>query len=186
MKTKKGSELTLKNLKGKAYLEVNQRILWLRDDCPGWRIKTECLFADDSMARFYAGVFDDSGNLIATGHGSETMKDFRDFYEKAETKAVGRALAMAGFGTQFAVEMDEGERIADAPVQLPQKKTTAQDLHQSRLAEVKQWIAMGADRRELSEFFDLHSIPSTALDRATEGLWNTAKDIFYFPNKKEA
>ena len=37
--------------------------------------------------------------------------------EKAETKAVGRALAMLGYGTQFAAdELDEGERIADTPI----------------------------------------------------------------------
>jgi hypothetical protein len=38
---------------------------------------------------------------------------------KAETKAVGRALAMLGYGTQFAPEMDEGERIVDSPVAKP-------------------------------------------------------------------
>ena len=37
--------------------------------------------------------------------------------EKAETKAVGRALAMLGYGTQFAPELDEGERIVDSPVE---------------------------------------------------------------------
>ena len=36
---------------------------------------------------------------------------------KAETGAVGRALAMCGYGTLQAPEFDEGERIADAPLE---------------------------------------------------------------------
>lgn len=31
-------------------------------------------------------------------------------------KAVGRALAMLGYGTQFAPELDEGDRIVDSPI----------------------------------------------------------------------
>jgi hypothetical protein len=36
--------------------------------------------------------------------------------EKAETGAIGRALALIGYGTQFAPEMDEEDRIVDSPV----------------------------------------------------------------------
>ena len=52
----------------------------------------------------------------SSGYGSESVKDFGDYLEKAETKAVGRALAMLGYGTQFAPELDEGDRIVDSPV----------------------------------------------------------------------
>ncbi|HKG29607.1 MAG TPA: hypothetical protein VKB01_10775, partial [Thermomicrobiales bacterium] len=37
----------------------------------------------------------------ATGYGSETASDFPDFIEKAETKAIGRALNALGYGAQF-------------------------------------------------------------------------------------
>ena len=50
-------------------------------------------------------------------YGSETAKDFGDYAEKASTKSLGRALAMLGYGTQFAAEMDEGERVVDSPVE---------------------------------------------------------------------
>ena len=52
-------------------------------------------------------------------YGSETAKDFGDYAEKASTKSLGRALAMLGYGTQFAAEMDEGERVVDSPVPSP-------------------------------------------------------------------
>jgi hypothetical protein len=54
---------------------------------------------------------------MATGTGTETRKSFEDFVEKSETRAIGRALAALGIGTQFVGdELSEGDHIADAPV----------------------------------------------------------------------
>ena len=108
-------------LKGKDYLQVAWRLVWFRDPengCgPTWGIKTELLEHGDNWAVFRATITNENGDVISTGHGSESAKDFGDYLEKAETKAVGRALAMLGFGTQFAAdELDEGERIVDSPV----------------------------------------------------------------------
>lgn len=107
-------------LKGKDYLQVAWRLVWFRDKedgCPGYGIETELLEHGEDWAVFRARITDQSGRVISTGHGSESRKDFGDYLEKAETKAVGRALAMLGFGTQFAAdELDEGERIVDSPI----------------------------------------------------------------------
>lgn len=116
MKTSKGTELELINLKGKQYLPVAQRLIWFREDKPTWGIETQIMAEKDSaMAR--AVIKDDAGKIIATAHKTETLKGFPDYIEKAETGAVGRALALCGYGTQFALsDLDEGERIVDAPV----------------------------------------------------------------------
>src|SRR6266704_618464 len=66
-------------------------------------------------AVFFARVTDGKGGS-ATGTKSETAASFPDFIEKAETGAIGRALAALGYGTQFAPELDEEHRIVDAPV----------------------------------------------------------------------
>ncbi|MDD4986140.1 MAG: hypothetical protein PHQ43_10205 [Dehalococcoidales bacterium] len=106
----------LTQLQGKEYLEVKWRIAWLRAEHPDATIDTQLERYDDNSAVFKASVhFPDGG--FATGYGSETKGDFRDYVEKAETKAVGRALAHLGYGTQFAVELDEGGTVADSPVQ---------------------------------------------------------------------
>jgi len=63
------------------------------------------------------GVELDVCGRVATGEGSETRADFNDYYEKAATKALGRALAGLSFGTQFAPELDEKQRIVDSPVE---------------------------------------------------------------------
>lgn len=105
------------SLKGKDYLQVMYRLIWFREEKPNWCIETSALNIDDKSAVFVAKVYDETGVLKSCGHGSETKSDFGDYLEKAETKAVGRALAMLGYGTQFAPELDEGERICDSPVQ---------------------------------------------------------------------
>ena len=111
------------SLKGKDYLQVMWRLVWFREEKPNWCINTEKIEISAEHAIFKCIIFDDKGVQVCAGHGSETKKDFGDFIEKAETKAVGRALAMLGYGTQFAPELDEGERIVDSPVSKPEKTT---------------------------------------------------------------
>lgn len=104
-------------LKGKDYLQVAWRLVWFREDHPDWGINAECLEHDEDHAIFKAVIVDENGLQKSSGHGSESKRDFGDFLEKAETKAIGRALAMLGYGTQFAAdELDEGERIVDSPI----------------------------------------------------------------------
>ena len=104
-------------LKGKDYLQVAWRLVWFREDHPDFGINAEALALTEDHAIFKATITDANGMQISSGHGSESKKDFGDFIEKAETKAIGRALAMLGYGTQFAAdELDEGERIVDSPI----------------------------------------------------------------------
>lgn len=107
----------LTKLKGKDYLEAKWRLVWLRDEHPDAMIETQHIELSDEHAIFRAVVtFKEGGG--ASGYGSETKRDFGDYIEKAETKAIARALAAAGYGTQFTGdEMAEGERIVDSPVQ---------------------------------------------------------------------
>lgn len=106
----------LMSLNGKQYLQVAWRIAWMRDEHPDWSIETECQFWDEKRAQFKATVKDSSGKILAQAHGNETVADFRDYFEKAETKAIGRALAIAGYGTQFTVDLEEGTRVVDTPL----------------------------------------------------------------------
>lgn len=116
-RTPKGTELPLLNLRGREYLEVKYRLVWFREEHPDWAIETELLSVTQESASARAVIKDGTGRVIATSHKFETKQGFPDFIEKAETGAIGRALALIGFGTQFcADELDEGERIVDAPV----------------------------------------------------------------------
>lgn len=117
--TQKGTELPLMNLKGKDYLEVKYRLVWFREEFPHGSIQTEVSEVDDVATAKATIAIPVNGNyvVLSTGHKRESKENFGDNYEKAETGAIGRALAAAGFGTQFEPEFDEGERIVDAPVE---------------------------------------------------------------------
>lgn len=106
----------MRNLKGQTYLDVKWRLVWLREVQPEAIVVTELIERTDAFALFRACVTLPSGGS-ASGYGSETKADFGDFIEKAETKALGRALAALGFGTAHAAELDEGGSVADAPVE---------------------------------------------------------------------
>lgn len=88
------------------YLPVTARLLWLRAEHPDAQLVTEALRLDEKSAVFKATVTL-PGGAVAVGHGSETAGDFGDFIEKAETKAIGRALTALGYGTEFAEGQDD-------------------------------------------------------------------------------
>ncbi len=102
---------------GREYLPVAQRLVWFREEHPDWAIVTEPAMIDieRGYAVFKATVLNTEGKPVGTGTKMETARGFPDFAEKAETGAIGRALAVCGYGTQFAPELEEGERIVDTP-----------------------------------------------------------------------
>lgn len=108
----------LRQLRGRGgnadYLDVKWRLVWLRSEHPDAQITTEHVTITSEMAIFKAQVTI-PGAGSATGYGSETAKDFGDFIEKAETKALGRALIALGYGTQFAQEFGEDDSVDLAP-----------------------------------------------------------------------
>lgn len=121
-KLKSGTELPMLNLRGKDYLEVKYRLVWFREERPDWSIETELVSISDIACIAKAVIKDDKGRIVAMGHKSETIGGFQDYMEKAETGSIGRALALLGYGTQFcADELDEGERIVDAPAEPTRK-----------------------------------------------------------------
>lgn len=143
--------MQIKNRGGSAdYLPVQWRLVWFRSIFPQGTIDTEELEVDfnceceaetsvwnnetrrsdkvlkkaKGYARYRAVVCDGLGGR-ATGTKSERAVDFPDFVEKAETGAIGRALAALGYGTQFTGdEFDERHRIVDAPVDRGQQTPT--------------------------------------------------------------
>lgn len=99
------------------YLPVAARIAWFRKDNPYWSIITEVEQLGNKAVVMKATIKDMLGTVIATARKKETEIGFPDYIEKAETGAIGRALAMCGYGTLQAPEFDEQDRLADAPIE---------------------------------------------------------------------
>ncbi len=123
-------------LKGRDYLPVAARLIWLNEESERYRIETQFLKLEDTYAVVQATVslLDDSGvpTRSATALKREDLAHFPDFLEKSETGAIGRALGMLGFGTQFAPEFDELEgkieaRVVDSPRTAPEATRAVSD-----------------------------------------------------------
>lgn len=107
---------------GKMYLPAAYRLVWFRDERPDWGISTVIIEGgqEAGFATVQATVCNSGGCIIATGHKTETKADFpAGWVEKAETGAIARALAVAGFGTQFSPELDEVVDAATGEVKRP-------------------------------------------------------------------
>ena len=104
----------LRAMRGGDYLDVKWRLVWLREEHPDAIIETEEKGHDPGKWATFRACVSIPNAGVATGHGSETAGDFGDYYEKAETKALGRALAALGYGAQFLP--DDDEALADSPV----------------------------------------------------------------------
>lgn len=99
------------DIKGKSYIEVNQRIKAYRMVYPSGTIRTKIESLENGICIFKAEVTDNSGELIGTGHAYEkensTFINKTSYIENCETSAVGRALGMAGFGIDTSVASAE-------------------------------------------------------------------------------
>ena len=134
----------LMQLKGRDYLNVQSRLLWfIRDQralivaglaTMPYIVRSELVEQDREAgwAHFKTYVRDVLGNET-TMYGSESAKDFGDYAEKASTKSLGRALLALGYGTAFAPEMDEGERVVDSPVD--RRRTAGRERQVSAIRE---------------------------------------------------
>lgn len=121
VKTTKGTELPLLNLKNKPYMQVAHRIVWFVEEVPNYTIENELVTLTDekALAKVTVSILDKDGKILkkVSDMKGETRKDFPDFVEKSLTGALGRCLASLGFGTAYALaDLSEGERIVDSPV----------------------------------------------------------------------
>ncbi len=103
-------------LEPKPYVTVLNRIVWFREEHPEWSITSVILNQGSDNILMKAYISNEQGRILSEGIKYEDKGTFIDYIEKCESSAIGRALAFLGFGTQYALELEEGEeRLADAP-----------------------------------------------------------------------
>lgn len=134
------------DLKGKAYVQVNERVKGFREICPNGRIETEIVDLTDGVVTMKSYVYDDEGKLLSTGYAQEkevsSFVNKTSYIENCETSAVGRALGWCGIGVDGS--MASAEEVANAiinqnkdkdPKEVAKKAYPSRDEMQSALAE---------------------------------------------------
>jgi hypothetical protein len=119
------------NIRGKQYVEVNERIKFFRqeDQYKNWTIMSEFTVLDSEQAVCRTTIADDTGRVIATGHAHEMQGasniNKTSYVENCETSAIGRALAMLGIGidTSIASANEVSDAIAKQSSETPKEET---------------------------------------------------------------
>lgn len=103
------------NIKGKEYVEVNERLKAFREIYPNGSIMTEIVSHQDGVVVMKAVIVID-GQIRATGHAYEkegsTFINKTSYIENCETSCWGRALACLGLGLDTSVA--SVEEVANA------------------------------------------------------------------------
>jgi len=108
---KKANEsLSSLDVKGKDYIQVNERVKAFRMVYPEGTIQTEMLSNDNGVCVFKASAYN-GDKLLATGHAYEkegsTFINKTSYIENCETSAIGRCLGMCGFGIDTSIASAE-------------------------------------------------------------------------------
>lgn len=114
------------------YLDVKYRKLWFRLKNPNGKIIKKIVQLTDKVAtveaRVYLDAKDPEDNFIASAFAQRSLDSGpfgAKYVELAETAAVGRALADAGFGVQFCdVTEPDDPAIVDAGIPAPVKNAS--------------------------------------------------------------
>ena len=106
------------NIRGKQYVEVNERIKFFRqeDEYKNWTISTDFTAMDSEMCVCKAVIADTNQRVVATGHAHEERAGSHinktSYVENCETSAIGRALAMMGIGIDTSIA--SANEVSDA------------------------------------------------------------------------
>ena len=119
------------NIRGKKYVEVNERIKYLRQEAAlkNYSIMTEFPALDSDMCVCKCTIATEQGKIVATGHAHEERGSSNinktSYVENCETSAVGRALAFLGIGIDTSIA--SANEVQDAIAKQDQPATTKAD-----------------------------------------------------------
>lgn len=123
-------ELKTIDVKGKQYVEVNQRVMAFRELYPEGSIYSDIVEMGNGVVTIKATVSDADGRILATGMAYEKegsgFINKTSYIENCETSAVGRALGFLGIGIDGSIA--SYEEVENAKVQQNAKKMTAEEL----------------------------------------------------------
>ena len=118
------------NIKGKNYVEVNERLKYFRSEpqYKGYSLESDVIALENGVITIKATIKDETGRILATGLAQEkessSFINKTSFVENCETSAWGRALGNLGIGIDTSVaSADEMQNAINN-----QKQTSDKDI----------------------------------------------------------
>lgn len=114
------------DIKGKQYVEVNERIKYFRENYKGWSLTSEVVSLEDGVCVIKATVKDENDRAMATGIAYEregsTFINKTSYIENCETSAWGRALGNLGIGIDASIASADEVQNAQLNQDKPENK----------------------------------------------------------------
>ena len=130
------------DIKGKAYVEVNERIKYFRENYKGWSLESDLLSLDNGVCVVKATIRDENGVVKANGLAYEkensTFINKTSYIENCETSAWGRALGNLGIGIDTSIA--SAEEVINAVNNQPKEKLNDSSIYISlaKLTDLEQ------------------------------------------------
>lgn len=174
------------NIHGRNYKTVALRVNEFREKYPiesGWAIITEIIRADDQACVIKAEIINQDGATIATGYAEENRSsrgiNSTSALENAETSAIGRALAAAGFGGDEYASADEVANAIKQEQKQPAKpsKPVLAEGSDAFLKAVKAIQRDGYSVADVEKKYHLTDKVRAALQEVETNAWQIAEGI---------
>lgn len=160
------------DVKGKSYVEVNERIKYFRKNFEDWTLESEIISLDNGVCVIKATVKNPEGIIKATGHAYEkegsTFINKTSYIENCETSAWGRALGNLGIGIDTSIASAE-EVLNAQQNQEPKAEITEDD---NKLIE---YVSEITTTKELENYYKEIS-PGLSSNKARTALVKKCKE----------
>ena len=158
------------DIKGKKYVEVNERIKYFRANYKSYAMVTDIVELTDVRVVIKATVMDATGYAVSTGLAYEdkgsTFINKTSYIENCETSAIGRALGNFGIGIDTSVASADEVKTAIANQSKPKEKK-APNCGVNQIVKIKELIAtttIEAPQKKLIEDKLKLKVPFSAID----------------------
>ena len=158
------------DIKGRKYVEVNERIKYFRENFKEWALESEIVSLENGVCVIKATVRNPEGVIKATGYAYETENSSfinkTSFIENCETSAWGRALGNLGIGIDASIA--SAEEVLNAQLnqdqlnqkkkkteQKPEENETVKELFETSIEEqlLIDEVKLIFDLKEFEKFF---------------------------------
>ncbi len=179
------TNLKTTDIKGKKYVEVNERIKYLRMNFAGYSLLSELVKLENGVCIFKATLVNDKGIEVANGFAYEkegsSFINKTSYIENCETSAWGRCLGNFGIG------IDTSVASADEVINAIENQKPANQKQEKIVLSFKDRLVALTDRKKenialVTKLLNGRKADEISVDQQEDFLKAVAKSLTMSPN----